>query len=108
MNLGYILMSQRLSEFFEILEFRLHIGKAHKKIILVRFSLVNLTSILNLCEVWDVDLRQRILKIFILVTYSMSQLVIHALLPDNYHYRVDYVMLPRWLSKNVTQIHFLE
>lgn len=87
--LGYILMSQRTSKIFEILEFRLHFGKAHNEVNFGGFSLVNLKSIFNLCEVWDVGLSQRILEIFILVTYSMSQLAKIISLPDNNTYRVE-------------------
>ena len=76
-------MSQRMSEFFSILKFGLHFEKAQFKIKIWRFSLENSINIFNLCEVRDVDLSQRILKIFILVTYSLRQLANMSALPYN-------------------------
>jgi hypothetical protein len=78
-----------MNEIWRILEFGLHFGKAQFEIKMWRFSLENSINIFNLCEVRDVDLSQRILKIFILVTYLMSQLVRQYRLPDNGSYRVE-------------------
>lgn len=82
-------MSQRMNDFLGILEFRLHFGKAHIELNFLRFSLGKLDNIFNLCEVRDVDLSQRIHKIFILVTYLLSHLGCLGSLPDNVSYRVE-------------------
>lgn len=63
-----------MSEFFGILEFGLHFGKAHIEINFLEFSLGKVEFKKASCEDWDVDLSQRIFKKGIWVTYSMRQL----------------------------------
>lgn len=82
-------MSHRMSEFFGILEFRLHFGKAHLDLYLLRFLLGEVEFMKTTCDDWDIDLSQRIFEKGIWVTFSMSQLVNINSLPDNFHYRVD-------------------
>jgi hypothetical protein len=99
-----------MSKFGRILEFGLHFGKAQFEIKIWRFSLENAINIFNLCEVRDVDLSQRILKIFILVTYLMSQLENISSLPDKFYYRVErfFLIFIYESRKPVTELLYLK